>query len=153
MQEFRSKEKSYKSCQAGGFFIKLLYVNKQRAKSLLDNADTNLSSANKLADALQKGDKGWMNVYTMHYEALRICIEALMIFDKVVSKNHECLFACLCVRRPELELDWNFLNSARRKRNGANYYGERISYEDWKSVEVQVKLYISTLKKEIEKLL
>ena len=39
----------------------------------------------------------------------------------------------------------------RTKRNGINYYGEHVTYNDWKSIEVQIKLYISTLKKEVEK--
>src|SRR3989338_11173248 len=153
MRKSKTKEESYESCQSGGFFINLRFVNKQRVKSLIRNADTNVNSAKKLAETLSEEDEGWMNVYTMHYEALRICIEALMIFDKIVSKNHECLFSYLCMKKPELNPDWDFFQKIRTKRNGANYYGERISYEDWKSVEVQVKMYISTLKKEIEKLL
>ena len=45
----------------------------------------------------------------------------------------------------------SFFEKVRTKRNGINYYGERVSYEDWKSIEVQMKIYISTLRKEITK--
>lgn len=92
-----------------------------------------------------------MNVFTMHYEALRICIEALMIFDKIVSKNHECLFSYLCVKKPEFNPDWNLFEKIRIKRNGVNYYGEAVSYDEWKEAEPQFNLYISALKKAIEK--
>ena len=105
MRKSKTKEESYESCQSGGFFINLRFVNKQRVKSLIRNADTNVNSAKKLAETLSEEDEGWMNVYTMHYEALRICIEALMIFDKIVSKNHECVFSYLCVKKPELKPD------------------------------------------------
>ena len=92
-----------------------------------------------------------MNVYTMHYEAIRICAEALMIFDKIVSSNHQCLFAYLCVKKPEINPDWNFFERIRIKRNGVNYYGEQVSHDEWKDVEPQFNLYISELKKAIEK--
>ncbi|MBI2559468.1 hypothetical protein HYW20_09160 [Candidatus Woesearchaeota archaeon] len=149
MRKPKTEEESYKSCQSGGFFKNLRFVNKERVRSLVRNADTNVNSAKKLAETLSKEDQGWMNVYTMHYEALRICIEALMIFDKTVSNNHECLFACLCVNHPELEFDWNFFEKIRTKRNGVNYYGEQVSYNEWKAVELQFTLYISSLKKGI----
>ena len=75
--------------------------------------------------------------------------ESYLLFDKIDIPNHECLFACLCVKHPELDFDWNFLDSIRRKRNGVNYYGEHVTYDDWKKIELQTKLYISALKKEI----
>ena len=151
MRKPKTKEESYKSCQSGGFFRNLRFVNKERVRSLAANADTNINSAKKLAETLSKDDHGWMNVYTMHYEAVRICIEALMIFDKIVSTNHECLFSYLCIKKPELNPDWDFFEKIRIKRNGVNYYGERVTYDEWKEAEPQFKLFISKLKEEIEK--
>ena len=151
MRKFETKEEAFDSCQAEGYFTRLSFVNKQRIKLLLRNADTNLNSAKKLAETLSKEDEGWMNVYTMHYEAIRICAEALMIFDKIVSSNHQCLFAYLCVKKPEINPDWNFFERIRIKRNGVNYYGEQVSHDEWKDVEPQFNLYISELKKAIEK--
>lgn len=149
MRKSKTKEESYKSCLSGGFFISLHFVNKQRIKSLVRNADTNINSSKKLVESLSKEDQGWMNVYAMHYEALRICIEALMIFDKIISKNHECLFAYFCVKKPELNPGWNFFEKIRTKRNGVDYYGEQVSYDEWKEAEPQFSLYISALKKAI----
>lgn len=151
MRKSKTMEESYKSCQSGGFFRNLRFVNKERVRSLAANADTNINSAKKLAETLSKDDQGWMNVYTMHYEAVRICIEALMIFDKIVSTNHECLFSYLCIKKPELNPNWDFFEKIRTKRNGVNYYGERVTYDEWKEAEPQFKLFISKLKEEIEK--
>jgi len=153
MRKPKTLDETYNSCTADGYIYEIKEANRDKIMSLMQNADICVSSANIVIKAIRKQDKEWMSVFLSHYDALRIYAEALLQFDRLDIPNHECLFACLCVRRPELELDWNFLNSARKKRNGVNYYGERISYEDWKSVEVQVKMYISTLKKEIEKLL
>ena len=149
MQKFKTKEEAYESCQADGYFRKLSFVNKQRIKSLVRNADTNIKSAETLAQELAKEDDRWMNVYTMHYEAVRLCGEALAIFDKIMSENHQCLFAYFCVKRSDLKLDWNFFEKIRKKRNGVNYYGEQVSYNEWKEVESQFDLCISIFKKEI----
>lgn len=149
MPKFKTKEETYKSCLADGFYRNLKYVNKERIKSLVVNANTNIYSARTLAKSLTEEDKRWMNVYTLHYEAIRIYTEALFLFEKITSSNHQCLFAYLCIKRPEF--DWNFFEKIRKKRHGVNYYGEQITYEEWKAVEPQFKLYISVLKKELEK--
>jgi len=36
-------------------------------------------------------------------------------------------------------------------RNRSIYYGKAASYDDWKSIELQLNLYVTTLKKAIEK--
>ena len=151
MPKFKTSGEAYESCLADGYFRNLSYVNKERIKSLIVNANTNIDSAKTLAQSLPKEDKRWMTVYTLHYEAIRICAEAFLIFEKIMSENHQCLFAYLCMKHSELKFDWNFFEKIRTKRNGVNYYGEQVSYDEWKAVEPQFKLYISTLKKEIEK--
>ena len=80
-----------------------------------------------------------------------ILVESYLCFDRIKSLNHQCLFAYLCIKYPELELSWEFFEKIRTKRNGINYYGQPVTSEDWKEVELQFKLYISTIKKEIEK--
>ena len=151
MPKFKTKEEAYESCAADGYLRNLSQVNKERVKSLIRNIDTNIRSAKTLAKSLPKEDEGWMNVYTMHYEAIRICAEAFLIFEKIMSENHQCLFAYLCMKHPEFGFDWNFFEKIRTKRNGVNYYGERVSYDEWKAVEPQFNLYAPVLKKEIEK--
>jgi len=151
MRKFKTKEEAYGSCTDEGYFRKISYINKQKIRALLKNITTNINSAKKLAQSLPEKDEGWMNVYTMHYEAVRIGAEALLIFDKNMSQNHQCLFAGLCVKHPELNFDWDFFEKIRTKRNGVNYYGEQVSYDEWKTAESEFKLTISILKKEIEK--
>ena len=140
----------YDSCLADGRIKDCQDVDQQKIRSLLENVSTNIESAEILARNLAKDAKGWMNVYTLYYEALRICAEALLFLGNVKSDNHQCLFAALCIKCAALELDWDFFERIRTKRNGINYYGQQITLKDWKSIEVQMKLYISTLKEEIE---
>ncbi|MDI6737862.1 MAG: hypothetical protein QME12_05095 [Nanoarchaeota archaeon] len=58
--------------------------------------------------------------------------------------------ACLCRNHPKLEPDWNFFEKIRTKRNGFDYYGAFITYEDWREVGVQVKLWLKALIKAVE---
>ncbi len=151
MPKHKTLGEAYNSCLTRGYINELKEINTPKAKSLLENAEICISTAQIIIKAIEKQDKEWMSIYTGYYEALRIYTEAVLLFDKVDISNHQCLFACLCTKHPELELDWNFFEKVRTKRNGVNYYGDHISYDDWKEVELQIKLYISTLRKEVEK--
>jgi len=151
MRKPKTMEETYTSCLADGSIHELREANTDKIASMIENAETNRSAASILAKVISRQAKEWMNVYTSSYEALRICTEALLKFDKVDITNHQCLFAFLCVKHPELELDWEFFEKVRTKRNGVHYYGQHISYDDWKAVELQFTLYISSLRKEIER--
>ena len=125
--------------------------NRERTRSLLHHAKIASDSANDFSKALKPNDEKWMTVYTLRYDSIRILTEAFLLLGGSYSTNHICLFSALCVKHPELELDWAFFEKIRMKRNGANYYGETITHADLKEVELQMKLYESTLRKEIEK--
>lgn len=151
MQKPKTLEQMYNSCVTNGFVREVRELNLQKVKSIMANADTDISSARILMRNIKKEDREWMTVYTAYYEAVRMLTEALLIFDRVDINNHQCLFSYLCFKHPEFEFDWNFFEKIRAKRHGVNYYGEQIAYKDWKSIEVQMNLYISAMREEIEK--
>jgi len=125
--------------------------NRERTRSLLHHAKIASDSSNDFSKGLKPNDEKWMTIYTLRYDSLRILTEAYLLLGGVYSTNHICLFSALCTKHPELELDWKFFEKIRTKRNGANYYGEIITHVDFKEVELQMKLYESTLRNEIEK--
>jgi hypothetical protein len=151
MQKSKTCKECYDSCLANGMFAKKESVNIQRIKSLIENADTSISQADLLSTVIKKEGREWMGVYTNYYDALRIYTEALLLFEKTTIANHQCLFAYICQNYPALNLSWDFLEEIRKKRNGVNYYGEHVTYDDWKRVEAKVKLHISFLKQELSK--
>ncbi len=145
MPKFRTKEEVYEQCISEGNLIPKTKTNLQKIKDALQILEEDLESAK---DSINK--KRWNSGYKAYYDVLRELVEAYLSFKEIKSRNHQCLFCYLCVKHPELELDWNFFEKVRTKRNGINYYSSKVSEKDWKEVAIQFNLYISTLKKEIE---
>lgn len=92
----------------------------------------------------------WRVIFNVNYDVLRELCDQLMRFKRQKISNHQGLFAFITLKFPELELDWNFFEAVRNIRNQNKYKGSDITREMWKSVEFQMDLYVSTLKKEIE---
>jgi hypothetical protein len=147
--KFRTLNEVRESCTAQGLFNNVAEVNLDKIRSLTENSEIMLHSAQIIARSLTKESAEWMSVFTLHYDALRTLSEAALLFDKIESVNHQCIFAAVCSRY--LELDWNFFEKVRTKRNGINYYGERADFDYWKAVELQMGLYLKMLREEISK--
>jgi len=88
-------------------------------------------------------------IFNINYDVLRELCSQLMRFKKQKISNHQGLFAFIALNYPEL--DWKFFEMIRNMRNQNKYTGLDIKEDMWKSVKVQMDLYISTIKKEIEK--
>jgi hypothetical protein len=95
----------------------------------------------------------WRIILNIHYDVLRELCSLLMRFKKQKISNHQGLFAFVILNFKELEFDWNFFERIRTIRNKNKYLGIDISREVWKDIEFQINLYISTLEKEIVRLL
>ncbi|MBN1157064.1 hypothetical protein JXA85_05575 [Candidatus Woesearchaeota archaeon] len=100
---------------------------------------------------LRNGSKAnWRVIFNIHYDVLRELSSLLMRFKRQKTSNHQALFAFLILNFPELNLVWEFFETARKMRNQNKYLGKDISKEMWKKVEFQIDLYIVTFHKEIE---
>lgn len=120
-------------------------------KSLKIVAEKGIEFINSKSKDIPKDSTDWTFVFRDHYESLRGLIEAYLLFDRIAADNHQCKNAYLCFKHPELELDWEFLETIRLKRNAINYRGQLLKYEDWKMLKLKFELHINALKKEIEK--
>lgn len=145
MLPFENKEEAHDWCLAEGNIIPQKEINIDKVKSNLKIAEEYLESAK---DSALK--KRWNTAYQLGYDVLHLLVESLICFDRIKSRNHQCLFTYLCIKHPELELDWGFFEKIRTKRNGINYYGTPVSQKDWKEIELQLNLYINLLRKTIE---
>lgn len=147
MQHSKTLEETYDHCVAEGNIISLESDDSSSEKIArsLQIIEEDLLTAQ---DAVTK--KRWTSAYKLYYDVLHQLVEALLLFDKVKIKNDLCLFTYLCCKHPELELDWGFFERVRAKRNYIEEEVTPLSERDWKEVELQFKLYISSLKKEVE---
>jgi len=145
MPVFRKKEEIYEKCISEGNIKQRESVDLGKVKSQIKIAEEDLESAK---DILLK--KRWNSAYKIFYDVLHGLVESYLSFDRIKATNHQCLFAYLCEKHPELELDWNFFEKIRTKRNGINYYGTPVSEKDWKETEVQMNLYAMLIKKAIK---
>ena len=143
-------DKTYKLCTSTGN-IKEKLVDIELIKSLKIVAEKGIEFINKKSKDIPKDSTDWTFVFRDNYESLRGLIEAYLLFDGIEADNHQCKNACICFKHPELELDWEFLETIRLKRNAINYRGQLLKYEDWKMLSMKFKLHINLLRFEIEK--
>jgi len=149
--EIDDLNKTYNKCISTGSINEKNVVDTELIKSLKDIAEQGLSFTKEKSKDMPKDSKNWTFVFRDYYEALRGLIEAYLLFDRITAENHQCKNAYICSKHPELELDWNFLETARLKRNHINYRGQSLKYEDWSKLKINFDLHINKLKEEIEK--
>ena len=114
---------------------------------MMQLSDAMLAVGQNTKKNLDSKSTQWSIVYTLHYDSLRELAEALVVFQNKKIANHQCLFAYFCTHYADLELDWDFFEKIRTKRNGIEYYGSLAVHQDWKEVELQWELYFSALQR------
>jgi len=151
MPEYLTQKEAFMKCKKEGRFIITEETDKAKIKSTLDIAEADVEAANSIKKNLPKESNQWNSVYKLYYDALHELAESFLRFEKIKIDNHQCLFAYLCEKHPGLEFSWDFFEKVRTKRNGINYYGTPVSFDDWKESEIQFRLYIKKLKEEVKK--
>ena len=151
MPEYLTQKEAFLKCKKEGRFIIVEQVDEERIKATLAIAESDVESANILKKNIVQKSNQWNSVYKLYYDALHELVDSFLRFGKIKIDNHQCLFAYLCEGHPELDFSWDFFEKIRTKRNGINYYGTPVHFDDWKEVELQFNLYIKTLKEEIKK--
>lgn len=146
----RSQGKIFAACSEEGSFIPVAEIDRDLIKDMERVAIIDYESVRQWQKQALKDSGQWNAIYKLTYDVLHTLAEAFLLFGKVKARTHECLFAYLCEKHPELEFDWNFFEKIRTKRNRSIYYGEPASYSDVKEIELQISLYINALKKAIE---
>ena len=140
---------TYDKCISSGAIKEKSQVDIELINSLKTVAERGLEFIK--SKEIKRDSDEWTFVFRDYYESLRGLIEAFLLFDKISADNHQCKNAYLCFKHPELELDWNFLETARLKRNAINYKGQLLNYENWKMFQLQFELHINKLLQEINK--
>ncbi len=143
-------DRTYQLCLKTGN-VREKAVDIELIRSLKLVAEKGLEFINWKSRDIPKDSCDWTFVFRDHYESLRGLIEAYLVFDGVEADNHQCKNAYVCFKHPELELNWEFLETIRLKRNAINYKGKLMKHDDWKMLKLGFELHINALKREIEK--
>lgn len=146
----RTQHTINEKCKEDGSYIPLAKIDIEKITTMLKIALIDLESIKEFEKTAEKESGKWNIIYKTYYDILHQLSEAYILFDKLKARTHECLFCYICDNHKELELDWNFFEKIRTKRNGTTYYGIIINYKDWKEIDVQLKIYINTLRKAID---
>lgn len=149
-QDIDNLDQTYSRCITEGRIREKNTVDTELIKSLKEMATKSLKFTRQKTKDLKKDSPNWTFIFRDYYKALRQLIEAFMLFDKTQSENHQCNNAYICTKHPKLELDWEFLETARLKRNAINYKGQPLRYEDWNNFKIKFELHISIITKKIE---
>ncbi|MBN2053144.1 hypothetical protein JW756_06585 [Candidatus Woesearchaeota archaeon] len=146
MLQKKMLEEVYDECISSGFLQSKRVLDVNKVHDNLKISENDMNGGKTLLS-----EQNWGSAYKLFYDSLHLLVETFLMFDSIKSFNHQCLFAFLCLKHPELELDWNFFERIRVRRNGINYYGRLITEDDWKEDKIGFELYTSLLRKEITK--
>ncbi|MBD3248734.1 hypothetical protein GF336_01695 [Candidatus Woesearchaeota archaeon] len=150
-QNIDNLNKSYDLCISSGNIKEKNEIDIELIKSLKKVAEKGLEFIKERSKNIPKESSDWTFVFRDYYESLRGLIEAFLLFDKIEADSHKCKNAYICFNHKELELDWNFLETIRLKRNSINYRGQLLDYKDWNMFKLGFELHINKLTKTIEK--
>lgn len=81
-----------------------------------------------------------------YYEIIKELATAVLLLDGWKALNHECLFSYLKEKKPDLELDFEYLLELKDLRNSIDYRGVQVSYSLWQQNELKIQLTMTRLK-------
>ena len=141
---------AYNKCIDTGSIKKANEVDSERAKTLLENAELDIDSLKDTTVLFEKKNNFgflWAN----HYKIIRQLVAGILLFEKIISDNHKCLYAYICTKHKEWDIDWKTIETMRLLRNGVHYEGRQVSAESWKEYKLKFNIYIQTFIKILKK--
>lgn len=138
-------DRVYNKCLAEGIFRDKTNIDIELIKSLLESAEIGIKRLSIIGDKFEKDSGNYAYLLRDNYEILRMLIDAFIYFDKKAISNHQCNNAYLCTEHPELDFDWEILETMRFLRNAVNYEGMKVSIEQWNKIKLPFKIYIQSL--------
>lgn len=133
----------YDKCVNSGFIKKANEVDSEKAKTLLENAELDIDSLKDTTALFEKkGNYGFL--WSNHYEIIRQLVAGILLFEKIISDNHKCLYAHICVKHKEWDIDWETIETMRVLRNGVHYEGRPVTEETWKKYKLKFEIYTKT---------
>ena len=143
MKEAKDLKKVYNQCVAEGNLQEPEEIDIEKVKSLLDNAEQDLDTLKDTVPIMEK-KKNFSLIWKSQYEILRQLVQGILLLEKIRSKNHQCLYAYICTKHREWDIDWKTIETMRLLRNGVHYEGRPVSADVWKEYKLKFDVYIRT---------
>jgi hypothetical protein len=127
-------------------YIKKTKINKERIKSIIEISEIHEETVN----SAELNERNICTYFTIAYDSLREILEAICILNGYKVANHICLGELVSTLIPEF--DFNQFDRMRFARNGINYYGEKIEFNQGKELikkmfKMKHEIYDKYLKK------
>ncbi|HLC96935.1 MAG TPA: hypothetical protein VJH97_06455 [Candidatus Nanoarchaeia archaeon] len=136
-------DKVYNQCVAEGNLQEPEEIDIEKAKSLLDNAKQDLDTLRDTIPIMEK-KKNFGLIWSNQYEIIRQLVHGILLFEKIRSESHQCMYAYICTKHPEWEIDWETIETMRLLRNGVHYEGRPVGAETWKEYKLKFHIYAQT---------
>ncbi len=132
-----------------------------KKEHLLETGDKDIAMAEELLKLAVHREAFWSGVIPKvkyfpslflegSYEIIKELATAILILDGWKALNHECLFAYLKEKKPDLELDFEYLLELKDIRNSIDYRGTQVNYSIWQQNELKIQLIIKGLREYVQ---
>ena len=133
---------NFNECVRDGFLSETGEKDLNKAKELFAFSQHKLSFWKEVEEKAQKYPSLFIEGY---YEIIKELIVAILAVDGWKCSNHECLFSYISEKKPELELDFEYLNELRKLRNKIDYHGTKVSTNLLELNKLKIQVTIKTL--------
>ena len=136
----------YNQCVVQGSLQEPEEIDFERAKSLLDIVGQDIDTLKEIMPLMEKKNN-YSIIWSNKYEIIRKLVQGILILEKIRSVNYQCLYAYICKKHKEWDIDWKTIETMRLLRNGVHYEGRPISAQTWKEYKLKFNIYIQTFLK------
>jgi len=143
MTKIKELDEVYDSCIADGYLYNLKEADPERAKTFLENAEHDIDTLKEVIPIMEKM-KSYNLIWSSRYEIIRQLIDGILLMEKIKSDNHQCLFAYVCIKHKDWDIDWETIETMRLLRNRVHYDGRQIPGETWKEYKLKFDVYTRT---------
>lgn len=150
MRKVKNLNEVYNQCVTEGSLQEPEEIDLEKAKSLLDNAEQDLDTLKETIPIMEK-KKNFNLIWSSKYEIIRQLVQGILLLEKVNSDNHQCLYAYICVKHSDWDIDWETIETMRLLRNGVHYEGRPVNADTWKDYKLKFDIYTRTFIKILKK--
>lgn len=139
----KSLDEVYNRCVAEGNLQEPEEIDTEKAKSLLDNAEQDIDTLKDTLPIMER-KKNFSLIWSSRYEIIRQLVQGILLLEKVNSNNHQCLYAYVCAKHADWDIDWETIETMRLLRNGVHYEGRPVNADTWKEYNLKFEIYTKT---------